>query len=231
MDVVIPAAGRGTRLRPLTAEQPKPLVTVGDRALIDHVLTAVAPTDPQRVIIVLGHRGEQLRHRLGTTYAGLPVEYVTQPAPRGLADALLQAAPRVEDTVLVVNADNVYTDSLDYLTRAHETIGTVLVETVGAARARSTGVVTTDEKGCIEAMVEKPASPPSQTVSAGAAVFEPAIFAACREIDRAETGEYELANAITHLATTDCVRTVSLRGDRVNVNTPADVEAAAALRE
>jgi glucose-1-phosphate thymidylyltransferase len=87
-------------------------------------------------------------------------------------------------------------------------------------------VVTAGEKGGdgarVTGVVEKPAEPPSRLVQTGSFAFSPTVFAACRRLDRADTGEFELSDAISLLAREGRVETVRLRGWRRNVNTPRD---------
>jgi len=253
IDAVVPAAGEGTRLRPLTDERPKPLVEVAGEPLLAHVLDALAPIDPERYVIVTGHRGEQLRERFGDAYRSTPIRHVRQPEQRGLADAIARAEPIVDGPFVAANADNVYAGDLASLAAAHDpdAEATMLVEETTVAAARETGVVVTDESGRVERVVEKPDDPPpgslcspgepdrtesartpSTLVSAGAYAFSPAIFEACAAIDPADTGEYELADAITRLVERgEPVRIVRHEGERVNVNEPADVERAERLLE
>lgn len=87
-----------------------------------------------------------------------------------------------------------------------------------------------DDRGEVRRVVEKPDDPPSTLVSAGAYAFSPAIVDACEAIEPASTGEYELADAITHLLDRgNRVETVELQGERVNVNGLDDLELAETL--
>jgi len=230
MDAVIPAAGQGTRLRPLTADRPKALVTVAGRPILAHVFDALAAADIAQYVVVVGYRGEQIVEQFGDSYAGTPIEYVWQDQQRGLADAVLQAAPAVTDDLLVCNGDNVFSTGLASLRDAHTGAGTLLVETVSRAEARTTGVVVTDEHGDVCRFVEKPDDPPGTLVGSGAYAFSPAIFDACRAIEPSDRGEYELPDAVTWLVDRgQTIETLAYRGQRVNVNTPEDVDAAEAM--
>jgi dTDP-glucose pyrophosphorylase len=230
MDAVIPAAGQGTRLRPLTADRPKALVTVAGRPIIAHVFEALGAADVAQYVVVVGYRGEQIVEYFGDSYGGTPIEYVWQDQQRGLADAVLQAAPVVTDDLLVCNGDNVFSTGLDRLRDAHTGAGTLLVETVSRAEARTTGVVVTDEHGDVRQFVEKPDDPPGTLVGSGAYAFSPAIFDACRAIEPSDRGEYELPDAVTWLVDRgETVGTLAYQGQRVNVNTPEDVDAAESM--
>ena len=236
MHAVVPAAGRGTRLGSLTDDRPKPLVEVTGRPLLAHVLDALAAIEPARYVVVTGYRGEQIRSHFGDSYHEIPITYVTQPEPVGLADAIRRASAEISkndaistEEFVVCNGDNALRDDLSRLCDS-DAAATLLVERVTPEQARTTGVVVTDEHGQVERVVEKPDDPPSRLVSAGAFRFTPAIADACRAIDPASTGEYELADAITHLVETGHrVDTVELAGERVNVNEPVDLKRATAI--
>lgn len=219
----------GGRGRPL-ASRPKPLVPVAGRPLLAHALDAVRPVVDGAVVVV-GHRGDRIRDRLGDAYGGLPLTYVEQPEQRGLADALACAEPAVEGPFVHLNADNVFgrepggaANVRRLLARRRETDAdaVLLVERVPREAARRVGVVTTDDDGRVADVVEKPDSPPSRLVQTGCFAFAPAIFDACRAVEPGATGEVELSDAIARLAREGRVETVRLRGWRRNVNTPRE---------
>lgn len=230
MQAVIPAAGAGTRLRPLTADRPKALVDVAGRPLILRLLDALAPLDLDGYVVVVGYRGAQIVEAVGDAHAGRPVTYVEQSARRGLADAVLTAEPAVSGPFLVVNGDNVIDADLAPVLEHHrqsDATATIPVREVSAAEARGTGIVTVED-GRVTRAIEKPDEPPSQLAMTGCWVLEPAVFDACRRIDPAATGELELADAIDMLIRDGHrVDAVPFPGWRLNVNTPADVDVAA----
>ena len=231
MQAVVPAAGEGSRLRPLTAGRPKALVEVGGRPLLAHCLEALLDCDIDGAVVVVGDDAGRIRARFGHAFAGLPVTYVRQDRPRGLADAVLAAAPVIDGDFCVLNGDNVHRSNLGAAVEAHArspAAVTLLVESVDEAEACETGVLAFED-GRVVGLVEKPAAPPSTVVSAGFLAASPALLDACRLVTPSARGEYELSAAIDLLCRAGhVVRTVELEGWRVNVNTPADVAAAAA---
>ena len=58
MDIILPVAGLGTRLRPQTWSKPKPLVSLAGKTILEHVLDRVYPTNPDRIIFITGFMGE-----------------------------------------------------------------------------------------------------------------------------------------------------------------------------
>ncbi len=108
MQCVVLAAGRGARLAPLTDTTPKPLLHVGDHPLLAYILDAL-PEEISEIILIIGYRGEQIQERIGTSWKGTPVRYVSQTPLDGTAHALLQAKPFLSgERFLVVNGDDLY---------------------------------------------------------------------------------------------------------------------------
>jgi len=89
---VVLAAGRGTRMRPLTDRRPKPLLPVGDRSLLERVFDTVAGVVDEFVVVV-GYRGDAIRDAIGESYRGYPVHYVEQAEALGTAHASRRPSP------------------------------------------------------------------------------------------------------------------------------------------
>ncbi|MFC7019663.1 MULTISPECIES: nucleotidyltransferase family protein [Haloarcula] len=226
MDGVVLAAGEGTRLRPLTAERPKGLVTVAGRPLLSHCFDALRSVGVDRLVVVVGYRGDDIVDRYGDAYEATPLAYVRQDERLGLAHALRQALPAVEGTFVVMNGDNVCRANLGAVLDRHretDAAATLLVEDVSREEASETGVVETGPDGRVTGVVEKPDDPPSTLVSRGFYVFGPAIEPACQLVTPSARGEYELPDAIDLLCTAGHhVEAVELDGWCHNVNEPAD---------
>lgn len=107
MQAVILAAGRGTRLQPLTDTVPKALVDIGGETLLEHLLRAL-PKEIHEIIIVIGHLGDQIKERIGAKWNGKAVRYVVQSTLDGTGSALHLAKDLLHGTFLVVNGDDLY---------------------------------------------------------------------------------------------------------------------------
>ncbi len=233
MHGVVPAAGEGTRLRPLTEGRPKPLVEVAGRPLLAHVLDQSVELGVEGLVVIVGYEGDQVREAFGDAHRGVPVAYVEQPEPVGLADAVRRAEPHVDGDFVVMNGDNVFDADLSGLLDRHreaDADATLLVDEATADEAAATGVLRFDDDGALEGVVEKPVDPPSTRVTRGCYVFSPVAFHACHLVRPSARGEHELSDAVDLLlAAGRPVETVGFEGRCVNVNTPEDLEAAAAL--
>ncbi|MFB6301233.1 MAG: sugar phosphate nucleotidyltransferase [Halobacteriales archaeon] len=238
MKAIVPAAGRGTRLRPRTAEKPKALVDVAGKPLLTRVFDTLVgmDTELEAFIVVVGYHGDQLIRHYGDRSHGTPIIYVEQSDQRGLAHAVRQADTHIEDQFMLMNGDNLFDDvNLDALCRAAKSAdidGALLVTRTSKEEAKTTGVCEIDPDGDLTSIVEKPDSPPSTLINTGAAVLPPETMHACHLVRPSARGEYELPDAINLLLAAGYrITTIQLEGWRVNVNTPEDLERANARFE
>lgn len=108
MQAVILAAGKGLRLRPFTEKHPKPLISIGDKPLLEHTLASL-PTSIDKVLIVVGYLGEQIVEHFGSYWNSRQIHYVKQTELLGTGDALHRAKHLLVSPFLVVNGDDLYT--------------------------------------------------------------------------------------------------------------------------
>lgn len=226
MQAVVLAAGKGTRLRPLTDDKPKVLVEVNGTPLIQDVFDNLIDAGATELIVIVGYKAEQIIDRYGDEYGGIPITYAHQREQLGLAHAILQAEPHIDGNFMLMLGDNVFRGNLnDVVSRQQEdrADAAFLVEEVPYEEASRYGVLDTNEYGEVIKVVEKPESPPSNLVMTGFYTFTPAIFHACHLVQPSERGEYELPDAIDLLIqsgrTIDAIR---LDGWRIDVGYPDD---------
>ena len=89
MDLILPAAGLGTRLRPHTWTKPKPLVTLAGRTILEHVLERVMPANPEKIVFIVGYLGDRLQAWAADNLS-VPTEFVVQPEMLGQTDAIIR---------------------------------------------------------------------------------------------------------------------------------------------
>lgn len=226
MQAVVLAAGKGTRLEPLTDDKPKPLVEVDGRPILEDVFDNLIDIGVDEFVVVVGYMKEKIIERYDDEYRGVPITYAHQREQKGLAHALLQAEPHIDDDFVVMLGDNVFRANLgDVVRRQREdrADAALLVEEVSIEEASRYGVCDTNEYGEIERVVEKPDDPPSNLVITGFYTFTPSIFHACHLVQPSDRGEYELTDAINLLIqsgrTIDAIR---LDGWRMDIGYPDD---------
>ncbi len=196
MQIILPVAGLGTRLRPQTWSRPKPLVTVAGKTLIDHVLDRLAVLQPERVVFVTGYLGDQIEAHVRRNY-DFDAVFVEQKNPLGQSHALIQARDVVDGPVVVLFPDMVFEADLAPLL-ATDVDGALFVRQVDDPSRFGVVVV---EDGRVTKLVEKPTEPVSDLAVMGIYYFRDAqelMHAIDRQIesDNQEDGEFWLADAI-----------------------------------
>ena len=172
MQCVILAAGKGTRLRPLTKHTPKPLVQVAGKTLLDHVVEAL-PTAITEIILVTGYLEEQIHAHCGTEFHGRKVTYVHQEEQNGPAKALWLCKERIKDRFILMFADDIHGKA--DLARATSFSRSMLAIT--SDTPERFGVIVRNPDGTLAEMTEKPENPASNLVSTGPLVLDTNIFA------------------------------------------------------
>ncbi|ELZ46313.1 glucosamine-1-phosphate N-acetyltransferase [Halorubrum coriense DSM 10284] len=226
MKAVILAAGKGTRLKPLTDDRPKALVEVAGQPLLEHVFEQLIGVGISEFVVVVGHRKGQIIDRYGDSFRGVPITYAHQREQLGLAHALLQAKPYVDEEFALMLGDNVFSANLqDVIDRQRrgDVDAAFLVEEVPIEEASRYGVCETTADGEIVEVVEKPDDPPSNLVMTGFYAFSPAIFHACHLVQPSDRGEYELPDTIDLLLESGrTIEAVPMDGWRIDVGYPED---------
>lgn len=194
MQTVVLAAGEGTRMRPLTAAQPKPMLPVAGKPLLEHTLDRAVEAGADRLIVVVGYESDRVQDHFGSQHGGVDLEYAVQEQQRGTADAVNAAAPLLADEPFVVlNGDALYDPaSLDTLYSNGPAVGSYRVDNPSAY-----GVLQLDERdeSRITGVVEKPANPESNLINTGAYVF-PAAANDLLNVETSERGELELTDVL-----------------------------------
>lgn len=230
MKALVLAAGQGTRLRPLTEDKPKALVEVDGTPLIEDVFDNLIGIGVDEFVVVVGYLKEKIIERYDDEYRDIPITYAHQREQLGLAHALLQAEPYVDDDFVLMLGDNIFRANLgDVVNRQQEdrADAAFLVEEVPIEEASRYGVTRTNEYGEIVEVIEKPNDPPSNLVMTGFYTFTPAIFHACHLVQPSDRGEYELTDAIDLLIQSDrTIDAIRMDGWRIDVGYPEDRERA-----
>lgn len=176
MQALILVGGRGTRLLPLTAEVPKPAVTLVDRPFLAYSIEWLASHGVDRVVLACGFLSDRLRERLGeNTVCGVEVHYLEEPEPLGTAGAIRHAAPLLEERFIALNGDLLTDLDLGALLEFHASRGGRA--TIGLQAVSDTtgfGVVTVDDAGRVTGFREKPGPDEASAglVNAGVYVLE-----------------------------------------------------------
>lgn len=197
MKGVILAAGKGTRLYPVTRHIPKPLVPIAEKATILYGIERLEEAGINEVCIVVGESGSAIREALGNHAGGVHLSYVTQTEPRGLAHAVRFARDFVgHDPFCLYLGDAVYDRSLaPYRARFEETGCASLNLVKPVPDPIRFGVAYVEGERIIR-LVEKPSRPESNLAMAGVYFFRDSIWDAIEALQPSARGEYEITDAI-----------------------------------
>jgi len=193
MQTVILAAGRGTRMRPLTDSLPKPMLPVAGSPLAAHAADAAVEAGASELLVVVGYEAGLVRDFFGDSYRGVPVTTVRQENQRGTADAVRAASDHLDGAFAVLNGDNIYTASaVASLFENGPSIAGIRVDD-----PTNYGVLSADGDRVVD-IVEKPDDPPSNVANAGAYAF-PAPARDWLSVEPSERGEYELTDVVARV--------------------------------
>ncbi|MEO9256546.1 MAG: nucleotidyltransferase family protein [Tepidiformaceae bacterium] len=243
---VLLAAGKGTRLGELTENFPKPLLEVGGRPIIVHILDGLLSAGIDDVSIVTGHAGDILEREIGNGGAsGLRIRYERQETPDGTARALALAREHLSGDQFFFGWGDILVPSHDYraVIRASRfadaTIAVNYVRDPFAGAAvyieppagdAASGKPET-QGGKVTRIVEKPPRGTSTTHwnNAGFGVLGPSIWPKIHALQPSARGEYELPEAIAALVEDGAtVRAVPIEGQWFDIGTPEELETARA---
>ncbi|MFB6182464.1 MAG: sugar phosphate nucleotidyltransferase, partial [Candidatus Nanohaloarchaea archaeon] len=182
MKAVILAAGKGTRMKPLTEDTPKPLLPVAGKPIIQHNIEKLEQK-VQEIIIVAGYKKNQFEEKYGEKEN---IRIVEQEKALGTAHAALQAKEYIEGKTVILNGDDIYNKK--DIENALEKESSVLA--AERQNPEEFGVFKI-QNGKITELEEKPDNPPSQKVNTGFYVVQPEFFNYLEKVEKSERGEYE----------------------------------------
>ena len=174
------AGGEGTRLRPLTSNQPKPMVPIVGKPCMEHILELLKQHGMDDVIVTVAFLPQAIRSYFGDGSAlGLNIGYSVEESPLGTAGSVRLAADRLDDTFLVISGDALCDVDLTRLVEFHREKGSsVTIGLKSVDNPLEFGIVVTDEEGRIERFLEKPSWGQvfSDTINTGIYVLEPEVL-------------------------------------------------------
>ncbi len=180
MKAVIMAGGEGTRLRPLTSTQPKPMLPMANVPMMEHILHLLIQHGYEEVIVTVAYLANSIRTYFGDGRDfGVKISYVSEDSPLGTAGSVANARELLSDRFLVISGDVLTDIDLGAALQYHDERGaTVTVVLQRVENPLEFGIVTTDNDGTVTRFLEKPSWGEvfSDTVNTGIYILEPEIF-------------------------------------------------------
>jgi glucose-1-phosphate thymidylyltransferase len=164
--VVIPLAGKGTRLRPHTYTTPKPLVHVGGRPVMSYILDDLRELGVEEAVFIVGYMRDHIEAYMADAYPDLTVHYVEQEVQDGTAGAVKLAEPFIDEDLLIIFVDTLFDADLSLAKSLPEgDAGVIWAKEV--EDYQRFGVIVTDDDGYMEKIIEKPSEPISKLANIG----------------------------------------------------------------
>ncbi len=180
MKAVIMAGGEGTRLRPLTSNQPKPMLPLVNRPMMEHIVGLLARHGFDDIVVTVAFLANQIRNYFGDgSDFGVRLRYATDESPLGTAGSVRNASAELDDTFLVISGDVLTDIDLAAVVDRHREAGAFA--SIALKRVENPlefGIVITTPDGAVERFLEKPTWGQvfSDTANTGIYVLEPSVF-------------------------------------------------------
>jgi UDP-N-acetylglucosamine diphosphorylase / glucose-1-phosphate thymidylyltransferase / UDP-N-acetylgalactosamine diphosphorylase / glucosamine-1-phosphate N-acetyltransferase / galactosamine-1-phosphate N-acetyltransferase len=201
---VLLAAGRGTRMRGLTEELPKPMIAVRGKPILQHIIEGLRAAGVRQFLIIVGWRAEIVRQAFGDgSRFEVSIQYATQLVQDGTGRVVELAREFVGDDSFVLSYGDIIVEPANYLRLTRLGTGTEALVTVTRSDDVSKGgAVFVNERFELTDLREKPPAgePTSPWYNAGIYAFRRSIFDYTARLEPSPRGEFELTDAIRALA-------------------------------
>jgi len=217
-DALILAAGKGTRMWPLTENNPKPLLPIGGLPIIERQIYELKKVGVKNIHILIGYQMKDISDKLknGNKYK-VNINYITQEEQKGTGHAVGLANGVINDRFYCINGDMVINaENLKNLNQDEKNLAMMVTEVEDCSNF---GVVESQNNYLIS-IVEK-GMKGKGTINAGSYIFDNRIFEAIDGINKSIRGEYELTDALQSIA--ESIRTVNHNGFWKDIGSPWDL--------
>ena len=207
---VILAAGRGTRMRELTAQLPKPMIQVRGKPVLQHIVEGLRDTGVRKFLIIIGYRADVVQNFFGDgSRFRIEIEYVAQVMQDGTGRVVELARDFVRDSPFILAYGDILVEPANYkrIVDLADDIEAVISVTRGEDVSKGGAVFVNEQMELVD-LREKPKAgePSSPWYNAGLYAFRRSIFDFTAKLEPSPRGEYELTDAIRDLAQSGKVR-------------------------
>lgn len=222
---VLLAAGRGTRMRELTADLPKPMIEVRGKPVLQHIVEGLRDAGVRRFLVVVGYRADAVQNFFGDgTRYKIDIQYATQTTQDGTGRVVDLARNFVNDSAFVLAYGDILVAPENYkrIVDLADDIEALISVTRGEDVSKG-GAVFLNEKMELVDLREKskPGEATSPLYNAGLYAFRPSIFEFTAKLKPSPRGEFELTDAIRDLAQSGKkVKALELTGEWADVRDP-----------
>jgi UDP-N-acetylglucosamine diphosphorylase / glucose-1-phosphate thymidylyltransferase / UDP-N-acetylgalactosamine diphosphorylase / glucosamine-1-phosphate N-acetyltransferase / galactosamine-1-phosphate N-acetyltransferase len=206
MKAVILAAGKGNRLRPITATRPKPLIPIAGKPLLEHTILSLKEAGISSILLIVGYKEGMIKEYFkdGVENFGVKIDYITQTEHLGTAHAAKYAIDFVgnDDFLLMYGDILVEGKAFKSIIKEFKLLKPEgIISLIRVENPEEYGIITLDDKGFVENITEKPSkgSNLGNLANAGIYIFTPLIFKAIMKTKKSMRGEYEFTDSMALL--------------------------------
>jgi dTDP-glucose pyrophosphorylase len=222
---VVLAAGRGTRMRELTAEVPKPMIEVHGKPVLQHIIEGLRDAGIRECLIIVGYRADAVRNFLGDGSShNIVIQYATQTVQDGTGRVVDLARDFVGDCAFILSYGDILVDPANYkrVVDIAEDVEAIVTVTRGEDVTKGGAVFLNDRMELLDLREKsRPGEATSPWYNAGLYAFRPSIFEFTAKLKPSPRGEYELTDAIRDLAQSGKkIKALELTGQWADVRDP-----------
>jgi dTDP-glucose pyrophosphorylase len=222
---VLLAAGRGTRMRELTADLPKPMIEVRGKPVLQHIVEGLRDAGVRRFLIVVGYRADAVQNFFGDgARYKIDIQYATQITQDGTGRVVDLARNFVNDSAFVLAYGDILVAPENYkrIVDLADDIEALISVTRGEDVSKGGAVFLNERMELVDLREKpKPGEPTSPWYNAGLYAFRPSIFDFTAKLKPSPRGEFELTDAIRDLAqSAKKVKALELTGEWADVRDP-----------
>jgi len=215
-EALILAAGKGTRMWPLTENYPKPLLPLCGKPIIEQQITALRKVGVSKINILIGHRMKEISDLVGSGKKyNVDIKYIVQSKQKGTGHAVSLAEKHIEGAFFCLNGDTLVNEENLSLLSKQKNHMAMMVTPVDDGR--KFGAVKT-KNGILTSIIEKGVKGPA-SINAGIYLFDKRIFKSLKSIEKSVRGELELTDALK----LNKIYTVDYQGFWKDIGSPWDL--------
>ncbi|MFA5333978.1 MAG: sugar phosphate nucleotidyltransferase [Candidatus Nanoarchaeia archaeon] len=229
MKLVIPCAGRGTRLRPLTLDTPKSLININGKTILENLISLFKTFNFEEIIIIVNYMKEKIMSKLGNSFYNIPIRYVEQKELKGLAHAINLTKNFINDDFMVVLGDEIYLNTnhdeiINYFKKTHSDVvcGIMNEENPEIIKKNYSVKLNGDN---ISEVIEKPTEVSEKIMGVGTWIFNKSIFDFIKQTPPSKLrNEIEIADVLQKMIQKGKnIKAFLLDGKYVNLNYYSDL--------
>lgn len=222
---VLLAAGRGTRMREMTTDLPKPMIEVRGKPVLQHIIDGLREAGVREFLIIVGYRAEAVQNFFGDgSRYNIEIQYTTQAVQDGTGRVVDLARNFAGDSAFILGYGDILIDPENYkrLVDLPHDIEAIISVTRGQDTSKGGAAFLNEEMELVDLREKsKPGQATSPWYNAGIYTFRPSIFEFTAKLKPSPRGEYELTDAIRALAQSGKkVKALELTGEWADVRDP-----------